>query len=118
MCRSDKGERMNIKSIEENFKEWWEELVSDGEWTTLERLAAKEAWDYQDHKYKQIKINYQEAIKQKKEECALICEGIEYHSQGMGCGLEDLNITDRYEAMEYGWNQCLEDCVEQIRTKE
>jgi uncharacterized phage protein (TIGR01671 family) len=27
----------------------------------------------------------------------------EYHSQGMGCGLEDRNITDRYEAMEHGF---------------
>jgi hypothetical protein len=27
-----------------------------------------------------------------------------YHSQGMGCGLEDRNITDRYEAMRYGWD--------------
>jgi len=27
-----------------------------------------------------------------------------YHSQGMGCGLEDRDITDRYEAMRYGWD--------------
>lgn len=27
----------------------------------------------------------------------------EYHSSGMGCGLEDRNITDRYEAMAHGF---------------
>lgn len=32
----------------------------------------------------------------------------EYHVQGMGCGLEDRNITDRYEAMEHGWAKAIE----------
>jgi hypothetical protein len=32
----------------------------------------------------------------------------EYHEQGMGCGLEDRNITDRYEAMAFGWEQAME----------
>ena len=29
----------------------------------------------------------------------------EYNYSAMGCGLEDRNITDRYEAMQYGWEQ-------------
>lgn len=32
----------------------------------------------------------------------------EYHDQGMGCGLEDRNITDRYEAMAYGWGKAID----------
>ena len=32
----------------------------------------------------------------------------EYHDQGMGCGLEDRNITDRYDAMAHGWDQAME----------
>lgn len=32
----------------------------------------------------------------------------EYHVQGMGCGLEDRDITDRYQAMEYGWEKAME----------
>lgn len=32
----------------------------------------------------------------------------EYHYQGMGCGLEDRNITDRYDAMKYGWDQAMD----------
>ncbi|WP_232276060.1 hypothetical protein [Komagataeibacter oboediens] len=31
----------------------------------------------------------------------------EYHYQGMGCGLEDRGITERYDAMEYGWDQAI-----------
>ena len=32
----------------------------------------------------------------------------EYHFEGMGCGLEDRNITDRYEAMSHGWEDAIE----------
>lgn len=32
----------------------------------------------------------------------------QYHSEGMGCGLEDRGITDRYEAMRHGWDEAME----------
>lgn len=32
----------------------------------------------------------------------------EYHSLGMGCGLEDRGITNRYEAMRHGWDKAME----------
>ncbi|MEI7261305.1 hypothetical protein [Pectobacterium carotovorum] len=32
----------------------------------------------------------------------------QYHESGMGCGLEDRNITDRYEAMQHGWDSAME----------
>ena len=38
----------------------------------------------------------------------------EYHHQGMGCGLEDRCITDRYEAMAYGFEQALEMVAERL----
>ncbi|EPI8452360.1 hypothetical protein ACS90Y_001698 [Yersinia enterocolitica] len=31
-----------------------------------------------------------------------------YHSEGMGCGLEDRGITDRYDAMLHGWECAME----------
>lgn len=31
-----------------------------------------------------------------------------YHSEGMGCGLEDRGITDRYDATQYGWECAME----------
>jgi len=33
---------------------------------------------------------------------------VDYHEQGMGCGLEDRGITDRYEAMRYGWDEAID----------
>ncbi|EOG3908769.1 hypothetical protein ACLBR3_004381 [Salmonella enterica] len=32
----------------------------------------------------------------------------QYHAEGMGCGLEDRGITDRYEAMRHGWDEAME----------
>lgn len=32
----------------------------------------------------------------------------EYHDQGMGCGLEDRGIRDRYDAMHHGWEKAME----------
>ncbi|EPJ7088547.1 hypothetical protein NK529_002955 [Citrobacter amalonaticus] len=32
----------------------------------------------------------------------------QYHEAGMGCGLEDRGITDRYEAMRHGWDNAME----------
>lgn len=42
-----------------------------------------------------------------KDQSAIIDEP-DYHSHGMGCGLEDRNITDRYEAMLHGWEKAIE----------
>jgi len=36
----------------------------------------------------------------------------EYSKQGMGCGLEDCGITDRYEAMQHGWEDAVDRCAE------
>lgn len=35
----------------------------------------------------------------------------EYHEQGMGCGLEDRGITDRYEACRYGFQEAVDQCA-------
>jgi len=39
---------------------------------------------------------------------------ISYHSQGMGCGIEDLGITDRYDACRFGWEHAIEQVSEQM----
>lgn len=36
----------------------------------------------------------------------------ELNRQGLGCGLEDSQITNRYEAAEYGWNRAIERCAD------
>ena len=43
-----------------------------------------------------------------KEGSTIDIEASDYNSQGMGCGLEDRNITDRYEAMKHGWDEAIE----------
>lgn len=47
-------------------------------------------------------------------EVVLDIEWPEYHQSAMGCGLEDRGISDRYEAMQYGWDMCLERCQEAL----
>jgi len=37
---------------------------------------------------------------------------LDYHQQGMGCGLEDRGIHDRYEAMRHGWDCGVEQLTE------
>ncbi|MDQ6483976.1 hypothetical protein [Klebsiella pneumoniae] len=32
----------------------------------------------------------------------------QYHDEGMGCGLGDRGITDRYDACRYGWDEAME----------
>ena len=38
----------------------------------------------------------------------------QFHSEGMGCGIEDNRITDRYEACQYGYETAVEDCNNDI----
>lgn len=37
-----------------------------------------------------------------------------FNSEAMGCGLEDRGITDRYDAMRYGWDEAMERVGERI----
>ena len=41
----------------------------------------------------------------------------DYHYEAMGCGLEDIGIKDKYDAMRYGWDQAIERCAERIPEK-
>lgn len=33
---------------------------------------------------------------------------LSYPADGIACGLEDANITDRYESADYGWHEAVE----------
>lgn len=41
-------------------------------------------------------------------------ESTTYPDEGIGCGLEDVGITDRYEASAYGWDKAMELVIEII----
>lgn len=54
-------------------------------------------------------------LKEKIEDLEKVIQSIRdipYHTEGMGCGLEDMNITDRYEAMAHGWDNAMEAVIE------
>lgn len=54
---------------------------------------------------------------QKLEKILEEIESMEYPAEGIGCGLEDVSITDRYESAEYGWNEAVERITEIIRNR-
>ena len=41
-------------------------------------------------------------------------DDIQYHHSGMGCGIEDRGITDRYTACEHGWDCAMERVAERF----
>jgi hypothetical protein len=48
---------------EDNFGAWWDSVVKGGQWTTLERMAAHDAWEYQRKKYEAPKaVGVQSAV--------------------------------------------------------
>ena len=56
-----------------------------------------------------------EALAQPEQEpVAFEMDWPDYHAEAMGCGLEDRNITDRYEAMQYGWDEAIERIAERL----
>ncbi|GKW27802.1 hypothetical protein AB6D34_09245 [Pectobacterium brasiliense] len=73
---------------------------------------------------KQVKTRYCQVAELKRQCDALVADNVglkgivdsvtdldnepQYHESGMGCGLEDRNITDRYEAMRHGWDSAME----------
>ena len=41
-------------------------------------------------------------------------DSIDYNAHAEGCGLEDRNIQDRYEAMEHGWMKGIDAAMEAV----
>ena len=42
-------------------------------------------------------------------------EEMKYPIDGIGCGLEDAGITDRYESAEYGWNEAADMAYDEVK---
>ena len=41
-------------------------------------------------------------------------DDLSYHHSGVGCGIEDRRITDRYKACEHGWDAAMERVTERM----
>lgn len=43
-----------------------------------------------------------------------LLENFDYNAHAMGCWLEDINIIDRYEAMEYGFVEAIDKIIDSL----
>ena len=92
--------------------------------TTLREAAQQALEALEDHakQYPHMQKGYtvdaitalRTALAEQAEQEPVEIEMPEYHSHGMGCGLEDRGITDRYQAMEYGWYEAIDRVKEEL----
>ena len=79
------------------------------------KVAQRPAWEIDSQGYEvEYRALYTAPQPVKREQEPVEIEMPEYHSHGMGCGLEDRGITDRYEAMEYGWYEAIDRVKEEL----
>lgn len=89
---------MNIETVNELIAS----LESAGELSIREQKFLKLAKAYQ-----QLAAENME-MKQIIDSVTNLDNEPQYHDEGMGCGLEDRGITDRYDACRYGWDEAME----------
>lgn len=89
---------MNIETVNELIQS----LESAGELSIKERKYLKLAKAYQQLAAENV------AMKQIIDSVTNLDNEPQYHDEGMGCGLEDRGITDRYDACRYGWDEAME----------
>ncbi|EPJ0509241.1 hypothetical protein ACTBNK_005533 [Klebsiella variicola] len=89
---------MNIETVNELITS----LESGGELSIREQKFLKLAKAYQ-----QLAAENME-MKQIIDSVTNLDNEPQYHDEGMGCGLEDRGITDRYDACRYGWDEAME----------
>lgn len=77
-------------------------LESAGELSIREQKLLKLAKAYQQLAAENV------AMKQIIDSVTNLDNEPQYHDEGMGCGLEDRGITDRYDACRYGWDEAME----------
>lgn len=77
-------------------------LESAGELSIREQKFLKLAKAYQQLAAENV------ALKQIIDSVTNLDNEPQYHDEGMGCGLEDRGITDRYDACRYGWDEAME----------
>lgn len=89
---------MNISTVNELIRS----LESAGELSIREQKFLKLAKAYQQLAAENV------ALKQIIDSVTNLDNEPQYHDEGMGCGLEDRGITDRYDACRYGWDEAME----------
>ncbi|SYR48973.1 hypothetical protein [Klebsiella pneumoniae] len=84
-------------------------LESTGELSIREQKFLKLAKAYQQLAAENVALALENvAMKQIVDSVTNLDNEPQYHDEGMGCGLEDRDITDRYDACRYGWDEAME----------
>ncbi|HFZ1375601.1 TPA: hypothetical protein ACIJT3_002188 [Klebsiella pneumoniae] len=84
-------------------------LESAGEPSIREEEFLKLAKAYQQLAAENVALGLENvAMKQIVDSVTNLDNEPQYHDEGMGCGLEDRGITDRYDACRYGWDEAME----------
>lgn len=96
---------MNIETVNELIQS----LESAGELSIKERKYLELAKAYQQLAAENVGLALENvALKQIVDSVTDLSNEPQYHAEGMGCGLEDRGITDRYDACRYGWDEAME----------
>ncbi|GKN11344.1 hypothetical protein NUKP76_55210 [Klebsiella variicola] len=96
---------MNIETVNELIAS----LESAGELSIKETKVMALAKAYQQLAAENVALALENvAMKQIVDSVTNLDNEPQYHAEGMGCGLEDRGITDRYDACRYGWDEAME----------
>lgn len=96
---------MNIETVNELIQS----LESAGELSIKETKVMALAKAYQQLAAENVALALENvAMKQIVDSVTNLDNEPQYHNEGMGCGLEDRGITDRYDACRYGWDEAME----------
>ncbi|MDO7077502.1 hypothetical protein Q5N06_25245 [Klebsiella pneumoniae] len=96
---------MNISTVNELIQS----LESAGELSIKETKVMALAKAYQQLAAENVALALENvAMKQIVDSVTNLDNEPQYHAEGMGCGLEDRGITDRYDACRYGWDEAME----------
>ena len=91
---------MNIETVNELIQS----LESAGELSIREQKFLKLAKAFKQLAAENVALALENvAMKQIVDSVTNLDNEPQYHAEGMGCGLEDRGITDRYDACRYGW---------------
>ncbi|HBZ2614173.1 TPA: hypothetical protein MG699_20360 [Klebsiella pneumoniae] len=96
---------MNIEIVNELIQS----LESEGELSIREQKFLKLAKAFKQLAAENVALALENvAMKQIVDSVTNLDNEPQYHAEGMGCGLEDRGITDRYDACRYGWDEAME----------
>ncbi|HBQ5755648.1 TPA: hypothetical protein L7588_001418 [Klebsiella pneumoniae subsp. pneumoniae] len=96
---------MNIETVNELIAS----LESAGELSIREQKFLKLAKAFKQLAAENVALALENvAMKQIVDSVTNLDNEPQYHAEGIGCGLEDRGITDRYDACRYGWDEAME----------